>query len=354
MDDLTLLVTGVGAPGTVGTIYSLKNNYDERKIRIIGTDMQDDIAGRYVCNKFYTVPAPETPHYSDIIIDICKKEKVNAIVPQTTRECSILSKLKDIINSPIHVSSSDSIYIANNKDYLTKRASILKIPVPKTYRVSNWKSLIMSAKKLGYPDLSLVVKPPASNGSRGVRIISEQDSNLIQKGFYTKKPANFARYLTIEQLRVILGETFPDLLIMEYISGSEYTADVLGHNRIDVIPRKRIKIKSGITYHGTVEKQEAIIEYSQMLTRSLGLQYAHGYQYILGEDEEPYLIECNPRIQGTMVLSTLAGANIIYGGIKHLLGEKIPEYNIDWNTEFYRLNTGFALNNNGITNITII
>lgn len=334
MDDLNLLVTGVGAPGTVGTFYSLKNNFDDRKIRIIGTDMQKDVAGRYICEKFYTVPSPESPEYPDIISDICKREKVDAIIPQTTRECSALSKLISILEYPIHVSSAPTTQLANNKYLLTQRASLLKIPVPKTYRVSNWKTLLESAKRLGYPNVSIVVKPPASNGSRGVRIISKRDSNMMKKDFFSKKPENFARYLSIKQLGVILGETFPDLLIMEYISGHEYTADVLGHTRSDVIPRRRVKIKSGITFHGIVEKHESIIEYSQMLTESLGLQYAHGYQFIINDNDEPYLIECNPRVQGTMVLSTLAGANVIYGGLKHLLGEKVPEFSIDWGTEF--------------------
>jgi len=37
-----------------------------------------------------------------------------------------------------------------------------------------------------------------------------------------------------------------------------------------------------------------------------------------------------------MVLSTFAGANIIYGSLKMALGEKLPEFNVKWGTRLLR------------------
>lgn len=35
-------------------------------------------------------------------------------------------------------------------------------------------------------------------------------------------------------------------------------------------------------------------------------------------------------------MSTLAGGNIIYNSVKAVLGENIPEFNINWNTKLLR------------------
>ena len=43
----------------------------------------------------------------------------------------------------------------------------------------------------------------------------------------------------------------------------------------------------------------------------MDLRYAFGFQFI-GDK----LLECNPRVQGTMIASTYAGCNIIYSAVK--------------------------------------
>ena len=43
MDDLNILITGAGAPGIKGTLYSLKNNFDNRQINTIGTDAREEV-----------------------------------------------------------------------------------------------------------------------------------------------------------------------------------------------------------------------------------------------------------------------------------------------------------------------
>ena len=39
MDRVTVLLTGSGAPGAIGTIYALKNNPEGRKVKIIEVDL---------------------------------------------------------------------------------------------------------------------------------------------------------------------------------------------------------------------------------------------------------------------------------------------------------------------------
>ena len=63
-----------------------------------------------------------------------------------------------------------------------------------------------------------------------------------------------------------------------------------------------------------------LIEHSTKLAESFNLYYAFGFQFKEDADGTPKLIECNPRVQGTMIASTLAGTNIIYAAVAEAMG----------------------------------
>jgi carbamoyl-phosphate synthase large subunit len=174
---------------------------------------------------------------------------------------------------------------------------------------------------------------------RGLRIIDE--SINLKDSFYNEKPSGV--FLKMKNLQEILGAEFPDLLVMEYLTKEEYTVDALNADNLTIIPRTRDLIKSGITFNGTVEKNEKIIEYSEKLSRRIGLEYAYGFQFKLDDSNVPKLLESNPRIQGTMVLAAFAGANIIYGAVKHALGEEVQKFDIQWGTKILRYWGGLGI-----------
>jgi carbamoyl-phosphate synthase large subunit len=110
-------------------------------------------------------------------------------------------------------------------------------------------------------------------------------------------------------------------------------------------------MKSGITFHGTAEKNDAIIEYSKKLSEKLQLEYAFGFQFKNDDNNIPKLLECNPRIQGTMVLSTFAGANIIYGAVQRALNEPVSSSDIKWGTRIMRYWGGIGIQDEKITDV---
>jgi carbamoyl-phosphate synthase large subunit len=345
MDALTVLITGVGAPGIKGTLYSLYSNFDNRQIKTIGTDIRNEVIGKYLCDCFYQIKRPTDPQYLLDLLHICEKENVDVLLPQNTAELSILAQNKkkfEKIGTKVAVSGEASIELANDKYKLMQLATKIGVPTAEHYLIEDFDGLLDNSKKIGWPDKPVVIKPPQSNGMRGVRIIDE--SIDLKKILYTEKPTNI--FTNMEHLKTILGDTFPPLMVMEYLPDEEYTVDILGAPSSVIIPRKRILIKSGITFEGIVEKNEQIIEYSEILSRELGLQYAFGFQFKVDENKVPKLLESNPRVQGTMVLSTFAGANIIYGAIKEALNEKIPEFDIKWGTRLIRYWGGVAVQDN--------
>ncbi len=351
---IKLLVTGAGAPGIAGTIFSLRNNYDNRDLHIVTTDSKTDVAGKYISDDFYQIlPASQQDLYLESLYNVCRKQNIQIIIPQNTAELLPLSSNKKLfrdIGTEILLSDSSAIKRANNKYELMKVCTENDIPTGKFFLADNFEDLYHFAIEIGWPEKKVVVKPPDSNGMRGVRIIDEKIN--LKELFYKDKPSSL--FLKIDDLKTILGDEFPQLIVTEYLPGMEYTVDMLRSDNVSyVIPRTRDEIRTGITFKGKVENNYDITRFSETIAEKLNLKYCFGFQFKLDENGIPKILESNPRIQGTMIMSTLAGANIIYTGVKILLGEPVPELKINWSTKFFRLWGGISDSNQGIQKLNI-
>jgi carbamoyl-phosphate synthase large subunit len=321
---LTLLVTGVGAPGIRGTLYALRHNPDGRPVRIIGVDTHSDKAGAMLVDSFYQVPEPENGEYIDALLDISRRENVFAVLPQTTREIARLS-----ISLPrmgregirVMVSDADAIAAANDKSTVIEAFCRLGLPTTACQRIHSEGELVAAVRKLGYPELPVVVKPSVSNGMRGFRIVVAHGWDVQR--FLMEKPQGVETSLH-ELIAILRRGEWPELLVMEYLPGDEYTVDAFRGSQLSVaVPRQRRSIRSGITFHSRTELRKDLIDYTLSAGRELGLRYVFGFQFKLDRDGIPKVLECNPRIQGTMVASLFSGANVIWFGVRELLGDPV-------------------------------
>lgn len=336
-ENIRILVTGAGAPGIKGTIHSLKNNFDNRSVTIVGTDMKEDVVGRFICDEFHVIPpAKEAEKYLNALLNLCKNQNIDVLLPQNTFELEILAKNREkfiAFGTQVVTASKTSIDIANDKFYLMETCKELGVPVGEFYKVDAFNKLLEKAKELGWPSNNVVVKSPVSNGMRGVRIISESIDR--KKMFYDEKPNSL--YTTMEDLKNVLGDEFPELIVTEFLPGKEYTVDVFKtEDKITVIPRIRHQVRSGITFSGEVIKHDDLIKYCSLIAEKLNMENCFGFQFKLDKNNVPKILESNPRIQGTMVLATIANANIIYASVKRALGEEIPEFDVKWGAKFLR------------------
>lgn len=339
MNDATVLVTGCGAPGFPGTRWSLLQNDEDRDVRVVGTDVRREQAGRFLADGFQEVPRADDPEFVSELVAVCEAESVDVVLPQVTRELPVLSANKDAfedVGATVAVSDADAIASANDKGALIDVCEEIGVPAPETYSATTIDELEDACQRLGYPEEPVVVKPPASNGSRGVRIFDE--SRDRQQAFFEEKPSGM--YSTLDEFRRTMTESFPRLLVMEYLGGPEYTVDAFrppgGGEPTVAVPRRRDEVRGGISFRGTVVEHEEIVEYSERLAEELGLAYAFGFQFKLDDDGQPKILESNPRIQGTMVTSTLADANVTYAAVKSALGESVPTFDVSWDRSFYR------------------
>lgn len=347
---ITVIITGGGAPGIVGTIYALRNNPDGVNFKIITTDINDDVVGKYLTDRFYKVPPPESEEYIPILQKIARREEVKVIIPQTTREIIVLSKNMEKFASlgvTITVSLPESIRIANDKFLLLEKAKEIGVPYPTYYLTNSEASLIKAVDSLGYPEKKVVVKPRTSNGMRGLRILTEEVWDVQR--FLSEKPEGVEITLDI-LLGVLRHGRWPELLVTEHVPGSEYTIDAFrGKYGSVAIPRLREKIRSGITFDAKIDLRADLIEYSIKLAEALNLEYCFGFQFKLSKEGIPKLLESNPRVQGTMIISVFAGFSLIYYSVAEALGKpvKVSNLNLKDGLKFKRYWGGIGINEDG-------
>ena len=97
--EISVLLTASGGIHTPGVIECLKNNYEKRKIRIICTDIVEQPLLRFIADRFYIVPRGNSEKYIDAIKKICKKEKINVIIPGEINEILSISNNQELFNS---------------------------------------------------------------------------------------------------------------------------------------------------------------------------------------------------------------------------------------------------------------
>ena len=347
---IRVFITGAGAPGAPGIIKSLRK-ITERKIEVFGGDANlGNSVGAGLLDKIFKIPFAESPDFTEKVLSICVNEKVDVIIPLVTRELSVFALNKDLFKRngvSVSVSDPQPLNIANNKYLLMKYCRDNKIPVPGFHLARTMDEFKEAAKKLGYPNEKICFKPPVSNGLRGFRIIEDGQDRLFS--LINEKPNNI--YISFDEFVSICSSssTFPGLIVMEYLPGDEYSVDVLvdNGNFLSAIPRSRDHIKMGISFVGTTVKDDEIIDYSRKIVEGLKLHGNIGLQFKRDKNGIPKIIESNPRVQGTIVLCSASGENMVYEAVKIGIGEKpeIPE--INWGVKMIRFWDELFLDSDG-------
>jgi len=330
-------MTGAGAPGAAGILKCLKQ---EPIFHVLAADANPNAVGRWLNKEFEPVPIAQAPLFIDAVMELCRKNKIDIILPLVTKELIPFAASKDIFEKEgikILVSSKESLEIANSKSRLYEFLQWRGIEVPEFRIVETVEQFRDAMNELGYPGKQLCFKPSVANGSRGFRILSENinESDLL----FNQKPSSlFMR--SEDATRILSSATFPELLISEYLPGEEYSVDCLAKNGepILVIPRLRTRMVNGISVEGEFIKDDSIIDYCSRIIKELKLHGNIGIQVKRSAAGKWLILEVNPRVQGSISACLGAGVNLPVLAIKQELGLKIgsDEMSVSWGMKFSR------------------
>lgn len=338
MRDLNVLITASGVQFMPGLVSCLKNN-GERNIKIIGVDINDDPSIKMMVDQFYLVPRVSDENYIDVLIEVCRKEKVDVLIPFMSAELPYLLTRKEEfenIGTRVSISESDSVLIANNKLKLYQFMVKHNLPVPKYYLLNNASELEELCRLLGYPQQPVCVKVTESSGSRGVRIIDANKSRYDL--FINDKPSSF--YTSLKEMTEILNENnkLPEIIVMEYLPGIEYTVDLLADKgKILYIAGKRNHVSlMSIAQESSLAEEPWAYKLCAEIVRLMNLDGNIGFDFLFDAEGIPILMDINPRITATISLCAAGGLNLTYLRIKQLLGEELPEIKINYGIKMKR------------------
>jgi carbamoyl-phosphate synthase large subunit len=308
---ITVLVSASGAPGTAALLQALREN-GEREVRLVGTDMSERAIGRHLCDAFHLVPAGSDPGFADAVLELCEREGVDAVLPQSSFDLEGLARARERFEIPVLVSSPETIRRSNDKAETYALLKELGLPGPDFRRVRGARAVAEAARELGYPERAVCFKPVFSSGSRGFRILDPTVDRAHQ--LLHERPGSVAMRLE-EAVELLPDEDGPDLLVMELATGGERTIDGIADGRRILLghPKTRESMRAGLAMYFVTLDDPKLMEIAERLVAELEIEHFFNIQ-LVGEQ----VIEINPRISTVVYQEDL---NIPYLGVKQALGE---------------------------------
>ena len=315
MKPITILLTASGSPGTAALMRALRGN-GEREARVVGVDMSERSVGRYICDVFAVVPPSDDDGFVDAVLDVVERERVDAVLPQSSYDLPALADARDRFPVPVLVSPPETVRRSNDKAETYALLRGLGLPAPEFARARGGAEVAAAVRELGYPQRELAVKPAFSSGSRGFRVLSADADRRTQ--LLTNRPG-VAEALRLEELVELLGDDETELLVMELATGKERTIDgiaakgrvLLGH------PKTREAMRAGLAMYFETLDDPALMDTAAKIVRELALDHFFNIQ-LVGD----HVIEINPRISTIVYQEDL---NLPWLGVKHALGEIAPD-----------------------------
>jgi carbamoyl-phosphate synthase large subunit len=310
--DLCVLLTASGAPGTAALARALREN-GERHVRVVGTDMAELSIGRHLCDAFHPTPAGTDPGFTEALRAVCERERVDAVIPQSSYELEALAEARDDFGETrLLVAKADAVRRSNDKAESYALLDAIGVPGPAWRRVRGAEAIADATRELGYPGNDIAFKPLVSSGSRGFRIVSASADRRRQ--LFENRPG-VAEALRLEELVELLGDDDTEVLVMELARGGERTIDGIARNGEILLghPKTREAMRAGLAMYFQTLDDAQLMETARRIVAGLELDHFFNIQ-LVGD----VVIEINPRISTIVYQENL---NLPYLGVKHAVGE---------------------------------
>ncbi|MEW5766983.1 MAG: ATP-grasp domain-containing protein [bacterium] len=320
------------APSIIQLIYE----HPDYEVHVVGCDASpaEEILGQSFCESCYSVPPGMDDTYIQAILNIVEKHHIQLIFPGSDEECLTLSRYREELQSrgcDVACSAYEKIALASNKYRMIMKLKEAGIRSSEAYVPQTLEDIEKIAKRLGYPEREVVIKPQFGRGSKGFKVITSQYDRY--EAFCREKHFR----ISLEELKTLFAgheEDLPNYLMMEMYPGDKYSADILvSHGKVISIvirnngPLPKINPPTQIA---TIVFDQDVRTYAESIVKLMGFDYF--VQIEIGRDIEGGLgfIEINTRIDATLPITTGLGLNffreMITYAITGQMRSDIPDY----------------------------
>ena len=258
--------------------------------KIVATDLSPYAPALYFADKQYLVPKISDNSYIDSIVEICKKENIEAIFTLIDPEILILSKNRNTFEKlgiKVFVPYEETAWLCFDKFEMFKHLQANGIPTVQTYATFDEFFTDFASGKIHFP---VFVKPRTGSGSVGARKIKN-----------------------VEDLRIAI-EQDPSLIIQEYMDAIDLDADVyvdaISKNVVATFSKKKISTTIGGANKTISFKDEKLFDFIQTIVDKLELYGPNDMDFFY-RDGKYYLSEINPRFGGAYLHAYGAGVDFI-------------------------------------------
>lgn len=280
---MRVLITGGGTATAMSVLKGLRSQR-EIHVEVILADAQETIAGRHFADGFAQIPSASDPMFLDTLLDVCRRQRVELLIPLIDYEFAVFSKNAakfEAQGTRVAISSPEVIATCGNKETLATWLKSIGLQAPTLYRKEEVRS-----SNLPPP---LFVKPrTGGRGSIGAQRVDDLD-----------------------ELEVVCKK-LEDPLIMEFIDGEEYTIDTISDflgRFIAAMPRLRIETKAGVSIKGKTIHSPEMVNIARQITEALPILGPSNIQCFRRRDGSFVVSEVNPRFSAALALSIVAGLN---------------------------------------------
>lgn len=295
--------------------------------KVVATDMQLSAPALQAADVKLQVPAVYDPKYIDITLNICKEQKINALISLNDLELPILAENKakfEALGVTVIVSDPEVIDIAFDKYKTAQWVESIGLNAPKTYVTLTSAKEALAKGEIAFP---LFMKPRWGSGSIGLETIDDMEELDIYYHLLMKKIKK-----TILATASV-GDEY--IMIQEKLTGNEFGLDVMNDlegNNVAVSVKQKLAMRAGETDKALTVDLPVVREMGATIGRNLKHIGNLDVDIMQRANGDYCVLELNPRFGGGYPFSYEAGVNMPKAILQWLKGEKVdptmlqPEY----------------------------
>lgn len=286
--------------------------------KIVATDMQLSAPALQAADVKIQVPAVYDPMYIDITLNICKEQKIDALLCLNDLELPILAENKarfEALGVKVIVSDPEVIDIAFDKYKTAQWVESLGLNAPKTYVTLASAKEALAKGEIAFP---LFMKPRWGSGSIGLETIDDMKELDIYYHLLMKKIKK-----TILATASV-GDEY--IMIQEKLTGKEFGLDVMNDlqgNNVAVSVKQKLAMRAGETDKAITVDIPEVYEMGRKIGESLKHIGNLDVDIMQRANGDYCVLELNPRFGGGYPFSYEAGVNMPKAIIQWVKGEKV-------------------------------
>ncbi len=342
-----MLTVGITSAGSgVGSAVLRSLALARLETRIVSLDGAPDATGLHRGHRARVIPRAQAPGYAEAILDVCREEGIQALIPGLDTELEPLAEMAGRlreIGCQLLSGSPEPIRLLRDKLRCFEHFSALGLPFVPTVPLARVEDL------LGTHGFPLLVKPLGGSGSRGVYVLfdrRELDKLLADDAVLGGEPFIAQPYLVPtawgkRKADLRHGDVYANHALVQK---DEHMVQVLvdRDRRPFGVMASRNSLKDGAISRMQPLKEDATTATGVALAMAadlaeMGLVGPCNFQCRVTEDG-PFVYEVNPRFSGGTGGRASLGFNEVEACLRRLvLGESLEEAQGCLRTDYGRI-----------------